>query len=202
MKSFKIICLLMFFNVSSLSAFSQTKSDETNQVMKTFSVEINADTSLDELIEIEKMLQEEYETTVHFENVKIENKKIVALRMKLSNKNQSYMKSINNGSLPIDTFKIIIDQKEQQNWVSIDDGTQSFNYDKNSFFNSFSEPFPKFDTNFGDIETHFDKMMQKMKESSKRFEELYKKLENDPKVKKKTITNKDGSTTTMISKRG
>lgn len=202
MKSIRFLCLFMLFNVGSFSAFSQIKDDGNNDVLKKFSVEINADTSLDELIEIEKMLQEKHETFVRFEDVKIENKKIVSLRMKLSNKHQSYMKSIYNSNLPIDTFKIIIDKKSQQNWVTIDNENRSISLDKNLLFNSFSKPFPEIESNFGDIEAQFDKMMQQLKESSKRFEEIYNQLENEPKEKKETITNKGGSTTTTISKQG
>ena len=66
MKSIRFLCLFMLFNVGSFSAFSQIKDDGNNDVLKKFSVEINADTSLDELIEIEKMLQEKHETFVRF----------------------------------------------------------------------------------------------------------------------------------------
>ena len=84
------------------------KKQKTITLKLLFSVEVNANTTMDELIEIEELLKNDYHVTVIFEDVKMENQKIVALRMRLINGNQSFMKSVNNFNMPINSFKITL----------------------------------------------------------------------------------------------
>src|SRR5690606_29763457 len=97
-------------------------SFKTENVEKTFAIEVNAETSLNDLKAIEKMLLDDYNITINFENVKIENDKIVALRMQMINGSQSFMKSINNFNAPIKPFKIKVTTKlDGKYYASLDD---------------------------------------------------------------------------------
>lgn len=207
MKTVRLFCLMLLFTTTPFRINAQINQDQMDTINTTFSIEINADNTLEELTQIEKMLKEQYNTTVTFEDVKIDTNKIVALRMKLVNKNQSFMKTIDNGNLPIDPFRIIINEKENQNWVSIDDKSNTFGFDflvkkQSDLFEPFSERFPERNINFDDFNAHFGQLLKQMEATNKRFEEMYKQLENDPEAKKEIINNEDGSTTTIISKKG
>src|SRR5690554_4553307 len=105
------------------TAQEQSKKIEIESVETTFSAEINADTTLEDLEFLKKLFQEDFNTTITFDDVKMIDNKIVALKLKVFNENQSYVKSI-IGTTPISPFSITVkatdDEKfridmEQQN---------------------------------------------------------------------------------------
>lgn len=178
-------------------------SFKTENVEKTFAIEVNAETSLNDLKAIEKMLLDDYNITINFENVKIENDKIVALRMQMINGSQSFMKSINNFNAPIKSFKIKVTTKlDGKYYASLDDSLTRSSFsigsdDLFSSFNSFSDDFSSFRSNFFNFNEQIDEMYKQIEESQKRFKSFFDELQNnatdkqnsDLKIEKPKTTN-------------
>lgn len=204
MKSVKVFLFVLGLSLNTTTILAQDKNDTSLVVKNSFTVEINADTTFEDLTLIEKMLKDNYNVDISFNDVRIENNKITALRMKMMNGNQSFMKSIQNNNSPIDSFKIVIHKEDGRNIVAIDNGYenpfQSIGNASKSFWNSFKNDIPQIKSDFNDIEDDFNKMFERMKESTNKMNSIFKNLENDPKAKKEVIKNSDGSITTIISK--
>ena len=220
MKTNKLL-LMTFLGLGCLcstGAFSQPTDPKSNKVVKkTFTYEVNAQTSLDELKEIETMLNERYNINAEFTDVSIQNSLIQSVRVEIKNKNQQLSRSIRQNTGAIAPFEIAVTENNGFYSVSInnvkgsDSGMNMFSFSDliNSPFeagdteaisplqnlnNGFgSDVFESFTTGFGDVFNQMNQMQEEMTE-------MFKKLENDPEVKKKTFTDENGNTTTILSK--
>lgn len=199
MNSIKSVFCLIFMTLASFNGWTQ-ETEKNNNIKTTFSVEVNANTTMDELEEIEELLKNDYHVTVIFEDVKMENQKIVALRMRLINGNQSFMKSVNNLNMPINSFKITLTETTNGTYIaSVDNGLDRsvFGSKSQDMLSGFSDLNSVRDS-FFDFDQQMEQMIQQMQKSEERFQSFFKELENDPKSKKQTI-EKDGSKITIIS---
>lgn len=188
-----VVFSLLVLGISS----AQEKQSNVPTKETTFSVEINSKTTFDELKEVERMLKEDYNVNVLFEDVKMVNEEISSIRLQIKNDNQSLMKSIQNYNAPIDPFKIFLKEVDKGNYsVSIGEDSSKWSQAK-SFFdeqNSF------FQSDFRQLNERMNRIMQEAESSFNRYRSLFDELEKDPKAKKETINNADGSTTTIIQK--
>lgn len=203
MKGLKTISFLVTFSLIHFANFAQenSKTPFSENFETTFSIEVNADTSLDDLTQIEKMLKNDYNATIVFEYVKIVDKKIIALRMKLQNGNQSFMKSISNSNTPIDSFKINLKKiAKNQYYISIEDenALNSFNFFGRNSENMFGTQ--QIETDFFKMSDEMSSLFKEMEASQQRFRNLFNDLQNATETKKKVIENKEESSTTIISK--
>ena len=139
------------------TAQESLKKIEIESVETTFSAEINADTTLEDLEFLKKLFQEDFNTTITFDDVKMIDNKIVALKLKVFNENQSYVKSI-IGTTPISPFSITVkatdDEKfridmEQQNALGNHSG---FMMEDKNLFDSFFNRTPDIHFNFSRLE--------------------------------------------------
>ena len=201
MKNFRILCFIAFFTFLGFNGFAQESKSENNQetVQTTFSVEINADTTLEDLKKIEQMLKDDYNVEVNFENVKIVDNKIVSIRMKLVNENQSFMKSIDNVNRPIDPFSINLTASENgKHYVSLKGNTEKnplnfFGSDAFSAFDSFSDDRINLHSEFSSFSDELEQMYQQMQASQQRFQELFKNFREE--TAKSTNESKNNSNT-------
>lgn len=122
MKKFKHLFWIVAIVIIQFSGIAQEKSTkvEIENVATSFSVEINADTTLKDLEFIKKLLKEDFNTTVTFGNMKFVDDKIVALKLKVLNDNQSYVKSV-SGTTPISPFTITLKETGDQQYRIIVD---------------------------------------------------------------------------------
>ena len=187
MKDFRILYFIALFTFSAFNSFAQETKWENNQqaVQKSFSVEINADTSIEDLKNIEKMLKDDYNVAVNFENVKIVDDKIVSIRMQLVNENQSFMKSIDNVNRPIDPFSIkLTADVSGKYYVSFNGNSQRsplnfFGSDSFTAFDSFSDDSINLQSPISSFNDEFEKMYQQMQASQQRFQELFKNFREE-----------------------
>ncbi len=187
MKDFKIICFALLFIFTGFNSFSQQTKPTNGQefVQKTFSVEINADTTLDDLKKIEQMLRNGYNVSVAFENVEIVDDKIVSIRMQLVNGNQSFMKSVNNYNRAIDPFSITLTEDGIGKYYASLQGNSPrniFNYSgKNAFsaFDSLSENSANLQSEFSSFGNELELMYQEIQASQQRFQELFKSFQKE-----------------------
>lgn len=189
MKNFKITWLfVVFFMFSGIGFAQEAQSAHTvDSVQTTFSVEINADTTLKDLKEIEEMLQKNYNIHVTFENVKTIDDKIVAIRMQLINGNQSFMRSIKNSDRAIDPFAIRITKIQGDKYDvqlatnSAKMGLNSLSKNPFSAFDSLSEKTFDFQSEFSNFSEEFEQMYQQMQASQERFQEFFKDFREEAK---------------------
>ncbi len=186
MNNFKSLCFIALFGFLGFNSFAQESKPANNQeaVQTTFSVEINADTTLDDLKKIEQMLKDDYNVTVNFENVKIVDEKIVSIRMQLVNGNQSFMKSIDNVNRPIDPFSINLTGDNGKHYVSVKGNSERsplnfFGSDAFSAFDSLSENTQSLQSDFLNLNSDMKKMYEEMMDSQKRFQELFKNFREE-----------------------
>jgi len=101
---FIIVCTSITGNAQESTRKVEIVKEET-----TFSVEITADTTPDELASIKKILKKEFNITASFEDVEVVNNKITKIKMKLIGKSQSFIKSLDSHRLgAIEPFKITL----------------------------------------------------------------------------------------------
>lgn len=186
MNNFKSLCFIALFGFLGFNSFAQESKPANNQeaVQTTFSVEINADTTLDDLKKIEQMLKDDYNVTVNFENVKIVDEKIVSIRMQLVNGNQSFMKSIDNVNRPIDPFSINLTGDNGKHYVSVKGNSERsplnfFGSDAFSAFDSLSENTQSLQSDFLNLNNEMKKMYEEMMASQQRFHELFKNFREE-----------------------
>ncbi len=187
MKDFRIVCFIVLFTFSGFNSFAQeTKSGNNQEVVQTtFSVEINADTTLEDIKNIEKMLKDDYNVAVNFENVKIVDDKIVSIRMQLVNQNQSFMKSIDNVNRPIDAFSINLTATENgKHYVSVKGNSERsplnfFGSDAFTAFDALSENTQNLQSDFLNLNSEMKKMYEEMQASQQRFQELFKSFQDE-----------------------
>ena len=186
MNNFKSLCFIALFGFLGFNSFAQESKPTNNQeaVQTTFSVEINADTTLDDLKKIEQMLKDDYNVTVNFENVKIVDEKIVSIRMQLVNGNQSFMKSIDNINRPIDSFSINLTDDKGNHYVSVKGNSERspltfFGSDALSAFDSLSENTQSLQSDFLNLNNEMKKMYEEMQASQQRFQELFKNFREE-----------------------
>lgn len=186
MNNFKSLCFIALFGFLGYNSFAQENKPAKNQeaVQTTFSVEINADTTLDDLKKIEQMLKDDYNVTVNFENVKIVDEKIVSIRMQLVNGNQSFMKSIDNVNRPIDPFSINLTGDNGKHYVSVKGNSERsplnfFGSDAFSAFDSLSENTQSLQSDFLNLNSEMKKIYEEMMDSQKRFQELFKNFSEE-----------------------
>lgn len=181
MNNFKSLCFITLLFFSGFNSFAQESKPTNNKeaVQTTFSVEINADTTLEYLKKIEQMLKDDYNVTVNFENVKIVDEKIVSIRMQLVNGNQSFMKSIDNVNRPIDSFSINLTGDNGNHYVSVKGNSERnplnfFGSDAFPSFDSLSENTQSLQSDFLNLNSEMKKMYEEMQASQQRFQELFK----------------------------
>lgn len=186
MNNFKSLCFIALFGFLGFNSFAQESKPTNNQeaVQTTFSVEINADTTLDDLKKIEQMLKDDYNITVNFENVKIVDEKIVSIRMQLVNGNQSFMKSIDNVNRPIDPFLINLTGDNGKHYVSVKGNSDRnplnfFGGDAFTAFDSLSEDTQSLQSDFLNLNNEMKKMYEEMQASQQRFQELFKNFREE-----------------------
>ena len=197
MKNLKCYVALFVSIISFALATAQEKQSNVPTKETTFSVEVNSKTTFDELKEIERMLKEDYNVNVLFEDVKMVKEEISSIRLQIKNDNQSLMKSIQNYNAPIDPFKIVLKDVGKGNYsVFLGEGSSKWTQTKSIF----TEPDSFFQTDFHQINEQMNQMMKEAESSFNRYRSLFDQLEKDPKAKKETINNADGSTTTIIQK--
>lgn len=197
MKNLKCYVALFVSIISFALATAQEKQSNVPTKETTFSVEVNSKTTFDELKEIERMLKEDYNVNVLFEDVKMVKEEISSIRLQIKNDNQSLMKSIQNYNAPIDPFKIVLKEVGKGNYsVFLGEGSSKWTQTKSIF----TEPDSFFQTDFHQINEQMNQMMKEAESSFNRYRSLFDQLEKDPKAKKETINNADGSTTTIIQK--
>lgn len=181
----------------SFNFYAQSTTQPSMITETTFSVEVNAQTTFDELKEIERMLQNDYQVSVTFDEVKRTNDQISSIRLIVKNKQQSLMKSIHNYNAPIEPFKIVLKQRN--------DGSYSVAFGEESDFWSqqtqmISRADSSFFPDFFQWNQRMSDMMQEAESNFNKMREWIMEIENDPKVKKQIKQNDDGSTTTIIQK--
>lgn len=186
MNNFRILYFIALLVFLGFNSFAQDTKPTNNQeaVQTTFSVEINADTTLEDLKKIEQMLKDDYNVTVNFENVKIVDEKIVSIRMQLVNGNQSFMKSIDNVNRPIDPFSINLTGDNGNHYVSVKGNSERsplnfFGSDAFSSFDSFSENTQSLQADFFNLNSDMKKMYEEMMASQQRFQELFKNFREE-----------------------
>lgn len=186
MNNFRILYFIALLVFLGFNSFAQDTKPTNNQeaVQTTFSVEINADTTLEDLKKIEQMLKDDYNVTVNFENVKIVDEKIVSIRMQLVNGNQSFMKSIDNINRPIDPFSINLTGDNGKHYVSVKGNSERsplnfFGSDAFSAFDSFSENTQSLQADFFNLDSDMKKMYEEMMASQQRFQELFKNFREE-----------------------
>ncbi len=190
------LVLFMFFGMQSFSQQNNTLQSDNTLVSTTFSVEINAGTTLEDLKKIEEMLLNDYKVKVLFENVRIEDDKIVALRMQLINGNQSLLKSIDNYNVPIKAFKINLTESNPGAYKATITSSKDLN---NTHFNSadnlsglseFYKEIPDLKSEFIDLESQFDSFFEEFEISRKKMQQLFEKFQDGTSNKKELSTSK------------
>lgn len=182
---FWTLATVMIFYVG--TAQEQSKKIEIESVETTFSAEINADTTLEDLEFLKKLFQEDFNTTITFDDVKMIDNKIVALKLKVFNENQSYVKSI-IGTTPISPFSITVkatdDEKfridmEQQNALGNHSGFMT--EDKN-LFDSFFNRTPDIYSHFSRLEEEMNTLREEMHATQQRMWELFSEQSSDSQI--------------------
>ncbi len=182
---FWTLATVMIFYVG--TAQEQSKKIEIESVETTFSAEINADTTLEDLEFLKKLFQEDFNTTITFDDVKMIDNKIVALKLKVFNENQSYVKSI-IGTTPISPFSITVkatgDEKfridlNQQNTLGNRSGFMT--EDKN-LFDSFFNRTPDIHFNFSRLEEEMNTLREEMHATQQRMWELFSEQSSDSQI--------------------
>ena len=113
--------LLSVFSFSGNAQNQPKKADIERSSEYSFAIEVNTESTPDDLKDIEKLLKKEYDIQITFENVNIVDKKINGLKMKLINGNQTISRSINNVNTPINPFIINVTDNGDKNYsVSIE----------------------------------------------------------------------------------
>src|SRR5690554_3347474 len=160
------------------TAQESLKKIEIESVETTFSAEINADTTLEDLEFLKKLFQEDFNTTITFDDVKMIDNKIVALKLKVFNENQSYVKSI-IGTTPISPFSITVkatdDEKfridmEQQNALGNHSG---FMMEDKNLFDSFFNRTPDIYSHFSRLEEEMNHLREEIHATQQRMWELF-----------------------------
>lgn len=199
MNSLKCTFILIFIALFSFNGLAQ-EMEKSSNIKTTFSVEVNANTTLKELKEIEEFLKNDYDVTVTFEDVKIENQKIVGLKMRLVNGNQSFMKTVNNSKMPIDTFKITLTEVTKGAYIaSIENelNQSAFGFKAQEMLYEFSND-TFFRDRFLEFEQHKDQMLDYMKKLQERFQPLLKEFSDEPNKDEFNNTKQDEATTPTI----
>lgn len=132
-----LVLVFLTFHVATAQE-QPTKEVEIEKVETTFSVEINADTTLDDLEFIKKTLNTEFNTEFNFQEVQFADNKIVGLKITLKNEKQTYKKSIANGNKPISPFTITLKSINDNDYQIVMNQETSF-IDYNSFFSGPSD---------------------------------------------------------------
>lgn len=194
MKKLIKTALFVLFTTLSTQGFAQQATNvqhDSTFVSTTFSVEINAGTTLNDLKKIEEMLLNDYKIKVLFENVRIEEDKIVALRMQLVNGSQSFMKSIDNYNVPIQAFKInLTESKPGLYTASITNLKDSNSRNKLSTITDFNESIPEIESEMIDLNTHFDAFFKEFEASREKMQQLFEKFQNETEHKKELSKTK------------
>ncbi|HLW42570.1 MAG TPA: hypothetical protein VKY82_09415 [Flavobacterium sp.] len=182
---FWTLATVMIFYVG--TAQEQSKKIEIESVETTFSAEINADTTLEDLEFLKKLFQEDFNTTITFDDVKMIDNKIVALKLKVFNENQSYVKSI-IGTTPISPFSITVkatdDEKfridmEQQNALGNHSG---FMMEDKNLFDSFFNRTPDIYSHFSRLEEEMNTLREEMHATQQRMWELFSEQSSDSQI--------------------
>jgi len=169
------------------TAQESLKKIEIESVETTFSAEINADTTLEDLEFLKKLFQEDFNTTITFDDVKMIDNKIVALKLKVFNENQSYVKSI-IGTTPISPFSITVkatdDEKfridmEQQNALGNHSG---FMMEDKNLFDSFFNRTPDIYSHFSRLEEEMNTLREEMHATQQRMWELFSEQSSDSQI--------------------
>lgn len=169
------------------TAQESLKKIEIESVETTFSAEINADTTLEDLEFLKKLFQEDFNTTITFDDVKMIDNKIVALKLKVFNENQSYVKSI-IGTTPISPFSITVkatdDEKfridmEQQNALGNHSG---FMMEDKNLFDSFFNRTPDIHSHFSRLEEEMNTLREEMHATQQRMWELFSEQSSDSQI--------------------
>ncbi len=210
MKTVKRFILAAAFFIFPLFSFAQdhnTKDPITQSTKKTFSVEINCNNTVDELAQIEKMLNDDYNISLTFKDVKVVDGKIIALKMKLRNGTQSFTKSVENINVPIDPFTIHIEDRGQQQYhVTVEhhdeEGITSFMQFRNSgIFDSFTSD--KENTDFSDLNRQMELMIKDLEATRQKFLQLFNNLENTTEIKEnKQLPKQDPSDSAIYGTNG
>lgn len=191
---FWTLATVMIFYVG--TAQEQSKKIEIESVETTFSAEINADTTLEDLEFLKKLFQEDFNTTITFDDVKMIDNKIVALKLKVFNENQSYVKSI-IGTTPISPFSITVkatgDEKfridlNQQNTLGNRSGFMT--EDKN-LFDSFFNRTPDIHFNFSRLEEEMNTLREEMHATQQRMWELFSEQSSDSQIQQTLPDNNE-----------
>lgn len=161
--------VLVFFTFFVATAQEQaTKKVEIEKVESTFSVEINADTTLDDLAFIKKTLNTEFNTEFNFQNVQFIDNKMVGLKVTLKNEKQSYMKSIANGTKPITPFTITLKTINDEDYQIVMDQVVAFK----DFNPSFLRPSDS-TSNFLKMKEEMSAMKEEMQSMQQRILKLF-----------------------------
>lgn len=175
---FWTLATVMIFYAGTAQESTKEVKVETESIETTFSVEINADTTPEDLEFLKKIFREDFNTTITFEDVKMIDNKIVALKLKVFNENQSYMKSV-IGTTPISPFSITVkatdDEKfridlNQQNTLGNRSGFMT--EDKN-LFNSFFNRTPDIHSHFSRLEEEMNALREEMHAAQQQMLELF-----------------------------
>src|SRR5690554_6377675 len=182
---FWTLATVMIFYVG--TAQEQSKKIEIESVETTFSAERNADTTLEDLEFLKGLFQEDFNTTITFDDVKMIDNKIVALKLKVFNENQSYVKSI-SGTIPISPFSITVKRTDDEN-IRTDMEQQNAlgNYsgymmeDKN-LLDSFFNRIPYIYSHFSRLEEEMNTLREEMHATQQRMWELFSEQSSDSQI--------------------
>lgn len=173
MKKLKCFFILFFSIITTSIIFAQPQPQNSSH---TFTVEINADNTFEELEEIQRFLKEDYNVSIHFTDVNIKDDKIYGIKLTLKNENQSLMKSVQNNFKPIDAFQIVLKQINDKKYhIAINDDKQSHTSDfgfSTLSKDMLSSPFDT-DFHFDFMDEQINKMRNEILKSQERFRSFF-----------------------------
>lgn len=171
MKKLKCFFILFFLFISTSIFFAQPQPQNSSH---TFTVEINADNTFEELEEIQRFLKEDYNVEIHFTDVNIKDNKIYGIKLTLKNDNQSLMKSIQNNFQPIAPFQIVLKQMGNTKYhIAINDSKHANDFSFPSITQEFmSSPFDM-DSPFDFMDEQINKMRNEILKSQERFRSFF-----------------------------
>ena len=221
MKTHKIVLffgLLTGFFMPEMPLMAQNPS---GQVTRSFSYEVNAQTTLDELHSIEKQLKDTYSISARFTEVEIENAVMKAVRVEIETENQQFSRFVRQSN-GINPFQITLTESGDKKYrISLHNATDesAFTEDKNTRLTPFGNTRSFFDdmekagrdigawgSNIGKeahagFKSNFESIAKEMEEAQHEIQQWFKKPEDDPEAQKETFTDEDGNTTTVISRK-
>ncbi|MGG5507986.1 MULTISPECIES: hypothetical protein [unclassified Myroides] len=171
-----IIACLGLFSIAA-PAFAQEKEQFTIK-NKTFAYEISKETTAADLAAIEKEINAEKVATLHFSNVKRNEKnEIIGITTQFKDERGSSQKKSEYNSQGIRPFAVKIHENTQgEKYLEITNDSKSFTANTSTNVASFSDFFSDESTDSLLEQSDIMEMMRTMQESMQQQEEMIKKL--------------------------